>query len=258
MAICITGMHRSGTSLVANVLRLCGLYLGEESDFMPATSDNQNGYWENRKFVTVNDEILKELGGMWDLPPATSDGWAEEGRFSCLRLKCERLLSEFSAHEPWGWKDPRSCLTLPFWRSLGTLKTPFLYGRGAKLRIVLCVRNPFEVFYSLRDREHTSNRAGLNLWLIYNQAVLDSTLPEDRIVTHYEAYFSDARQETRRMLNLLDLPATEEVIEQGISAISANLRHHQIGDLKSAEVIDPAIANLYQALCSEADYRPAS
>lgn len=68
MAVCITGMHRSGTSLVTNLLRLCGLYLGDEQDLMPATPDNQRGYWENRKFSDLNDEILAALGGTWDLP----------------------------------------------------------------------------------------------------------------------------------------------------------------------------------------------
>ena len=65
MPICITGMHRFGTSLVANLLYSCGLYMGEAEDMMPATVDNPKGYWENRKFIDLNDEILRELDGNW-------------------------------------------------------------------------------------------------------------------------------------------------------------------------------------------------
>lgn len=254
MAVCVTGMHRSGTSLVANLLRLCGLYLGAEQDFLPATPDNQAGYWENRQFSDLNDEVLKELGGTWDFPPVTSEGWPEQVRFNDLRIRAERLLVEFRSHEPWGWKDPRNSLTLPFWISLGSFKTPFLYGQGPKLKTVICVRNPFEVFYSLRDRQYTPNAAGLNLWLIYNQMALDSTLPEDRIVTHYETYFRAARPELRRLLEFLNLPASDELIEHGITAISGNLRHQQFREEMLDETLDPRIANLYQALCREADY----
>jgi hypothetical protein len=254
MAVCITGMHRSGTSLVTNLLRLCGLYLGDEQDLMPATPDNQSGYWENRKFVHLNDEILAELGGTWDLPPVTAEGWAEQERFNNLRIKAERVLEEFHSHGPWGWKDPRNSLTMPFWINLGGFKTPFLYGQGPKLKTVICVRNPFEVFYSLRDRVFTPNAAGLNLWLIYNQTVLDSTLPEDRIVTHYEVYFRAARDELRRVLRFLNLAVSEELIERSVTAISDELRHHQFREQMADEVVDPGIAALYQALCREADY----
>ena len=221
---------------------------------MPATSDNRSGYWEHRKFSDLNDEILKELGGTWDFPPVTSEGWAEQERFNDLRIKAESLLEEFRSHEPWGWKDPRNSLTLPFWISLGSFKTPFLYGQGTNLKTVICVRNPFDVFYSLRDRQYTPNAAGLNLWFLYNQMALNSTLPEDRIVTHYEIYFSAPRAELRRVLEFLHLPASEELIERSITAISDELRHQQFREVMADETVDPRIANLYQALCREADH----
>jgi hypothetical protein len=258
MPVCITGMHRSGTSLVANLLRLCGLYLGAEHDLVPASYDNQGGYWENRKFLSINDDILTELGGTWELPPVVSEGWAESGRFNCLRVRAESLLEEFRDHEPWGWKDPRSSLTLLFWISLGGMAMPFFYGHGRKLKTVICVRNPFEVFYSLRDREYTPNAAGLNLWLMYNQTVLNSTLPQDRIVTHYETYFDDATAELHRVLKFLDIPATEELIESSTSAISDRLRRQKYEEEMFDVTVDPAISKLYDMLCQEANHNEAA
>ena len=66
---CITGAHRSGTSMVARLLHACGLDLGPESDLMPPAPDNPDGFWENLSFVAMNDELLNELGGAWDWPP---------------------------------------------------------------------------------------------------------------------------------------------------------------------------------------------
>ena len=69
MPFCVIGMHRSGTSLVANLLGAGGVYLGEPKELMPASVDNRRGYWENLRFVEMNDRILRDVGASWDLPP---------------------------------------------------------------------------------------------------------------------------------------------------------------------------------------------
>ena len=40
-----------------------------ESELMPPQADNPDGFWEHLGFVALNDELLNELGGAWDLPP---------------------------------------------------------------------------------------------------------------------------------------------------------------------------------------------
>ena len=253
MPVCITGMHRSGTSLVARLLQLCGLYLGPEKDLLPASPDNLEGYWENTKFVDLNDDVLRELGGAWDLPPVPPAGWFLEPRFTPLRVRAELLLEEFSDREPWGWKDPRNCLTLPFWKSLDGFQIPFFYGFGASLKVVLCLRNPVEVFGSLRDRKRTPNTAGLELWLIYNRELLAATLANERIVTHYESYFENPRAELRRLFNFLEMKVADEVVERAVHAVSEKLRHQQFHAQElPAQAIDGEVGALYEELSREA------
>src|SRR5262245_19440551 len=111
MPTCITGM-RSGSSMVARLLRQCGLYLGPEAEMMPATAyDNPEGYWENLRFVALNDKLLALLDAAWDRPPAVVPGWAREGRLAALREEARQFIAEFEPHAPWGWKDPRNSLT---------------------------------------------------------------------------------------------------------------------------------------------------
>jgi hypothetical protein len=43
MPVCIAGMHCSGTSMVARLLNLCGLYLGPEGELLPSTPDSPGG-----------------------------------------------------------------------------------------------------------------------------------------------------------------------------------------------------------------------
>jgi len=256
MPVCITGMHRSGTSLVANLTRSCGLYLGQEDELLPPSPDNRDGYWENRRFVSLNDEILLTLGSAWDTLSATvTEGWPFAERFNSLRVRAEILVGEFVDHEPWGWKDPRTSLTLPFWQSLDGIQMPFWLGRGQKLKVVLCLRDPLEVFASLRDRTFTPSLSGLDLWLTHNRRILDASLPGDRIVTHYDAYFRNAGDELRRVLDFAGLQVSPEVIAASARSVSPSLRHKRssISSLRSANLA-PEVIDLYAALCEEAGY----
>ena len=67
--VCIAGMHRSGTSMVTSLLKDCGLYLGAEEDLIEKAPDNAEGFWENKKFVGLNEDIVAHFGGTWDKPP---------------------------------------------------------------------------------------------------------------------------------------------------------------------------------------------
>ena len=105
-ALCISGMHRSGTSLVARLLNFAGVHLGPESELMAATAANPDGYWENIEFVKLNDQILAELGSRWDVPRPLPEGWEADERMHPLRRRAQDLIERFAGHEPWGWKDP--------------------------------------------------------------------------------------------------------------------------------------------------------
>ena len=61
--------------MLTRLLHACGLYLGAKDDLMPAQADNPDGFWEHLGFVALNDELLNELGGAWDLPPKPDENF---------------------------------------------------------------------------------------------------------------------------------------------------------------------------------------
>ena len=63
--------------MLTRLLHACGLYLGPRSALMPAQADNPEGFWEHLGFVAVNDELLNELGGAWDLPPKVHENFSD-------------------------------------------------------------------------------------------------------------------------------------------------------------------------------------
>ena len=67
--IVVLGMHRSGTSMFAEIISRLGFYTGETEELLEPQEDNPKGFWERRDVVQLNDLILEEAGGSWFNPP---------------------------------------------------------------------------------------------------------------------------------------------------------------------------------------------
>jgi GT2 family glycosyltransferase len=247
MPVAIAGMHRSGTSMVAKALHLAGLFLGEEADLIDPTPDNPDGYWENARFVDVNDEILAALGGGWDNPPVVPRRFEEDAHLHGLRQTAKKLGNEFRTKEPWGWKDPRNSLTVALWLQL-----------FPELKVVVCLRNPLAVALSLHQR-YFSYSTALELWETYNRRVVESVPSDQILVTDYEAWISRPAAEIRRTLSFLGLPTTRGSVERARSAIKPDLHHNRFTDRDLLDLeIAPELVELYAWLRREARSRPGT
>jgi peptidoglycan hydrolase CwlO-like protein len=237
-------MHRSGTSFISRLMQHGGLYLGEERDLMPPGPDNPDGYFENRRFFSVNERLLHRFGGDWDLPPVLPAGWEDDDGLAPLRQEAHLLSLDFDGHRPWGWKDPRSSLTLPFWRSV-----------IPDLRVIVCVRNPLEVAISLNRRNLISYELGLHLWNVYTERLLDGIGDLPYTVVHYEACMTQPGTELGRLGRFAGLAVPAETREQAASIVSARLRHSAftLDHLRESRV-SPRIVDLYRRLCDEAGW----
>lgn len=156
--VAVVGMHRSGTSYVAGSLESAGLFLGEVSRWNP---HNQRGNREHSRIVALNDAVLSDNGGAWDDPPPRVE-WSGE------RLReAEQIATELGVRPQWGFKDPRTLLTLSGWREV-----------VPDLRLVGTFRHPTAVIDSLQRRAEFGGTAMddaqcIRLWLTYNARLLD-------------------------------------------------------------------------------------
>lgn len=228
--------------MVARALNLCGLYLGEESDIAPAALDNPEGYWENMRFLTLNEEILQRLKGGWDLPPQVSPGWENAPEIASLRKEARSCIESLDGQRHWGWKDPRNSLTLPFWQQL-----------LPDLKVLICVRDPYQVAQSLARRGSASQVFSMQLWQAYYERALAAAAPENRILSHYDAFFHDGKAELRRLLDFFQIDADDRTVEDACQAVKSSLRHNRgsfLTDSGSSEY--PEIAELYSGLCDAA------
>ncbi|MBA3241946.1 MAG: sulfotransferase [Acidobacteria bacterium] len=228
--------------MVARLLHSCALFLGPEEELMQPTSANPEGYWEHMRFVKLNDRIIAQFGGLWNDPPPFPAGWEYAPEVDPLLGEAEELIGRFRGYHNWGWKDPRNSLTLPFWRRL-----------IPDLKVVVCVRNPLEVARSLFERGDTTSASQFRLWLTYYRQLLSAVPPKQRIVTHYQSYFQDARPEVRRVSGWCGLRVSDETVDRAPAHVSADLRHHHVmtAELLAVGVPDEVI-HLYLSLCAEA------
>jgi hypothetical protein len=240
VVVCVAGMHRSGTSMVARLIHTCGVYFGPDRVLAYYSRDNERGFWENADFVTLNDDLLEELSGTWERPPQVPETWNNAG-LDALRERAQELISRLSDLKQWGWKDPRNSLTLHFWKHL-----------IPNLKVVICLRSPLEVAQSLVRRGSSADDSLLELWLTYNRELMAAVPSEDRVITHYAAYFRDPRQELRRVLGFLGIPVSDQAVELACATISDTLRHQIAVEELTETGIPHDVLEEYLAMCSQA------
>ena len=223
--ICVAGMHRSGTSMITRLLNLCGMDIGIEKDMMPAGPANPEGYWEHIWFNYYNNQILEFFRGAWDIVPVYSEKWQDTPGIHWIKREASTMVERFTVRV-WGWKDPRNSITLPFWKAV-----------LPQMKTLVCLRNPLDVANSLNKRGSSSIIFSLQLWWQYNSQLLLNTTEQDRVVTHFDAYFHDGPAELNRLVQALGITASEAGIEEAMKASNASLRHSVTSIEKLASLV---------------------
>ena len=213
--ICIIGMHRSGTSMVARLLRQCGLYLGPDDHLLGPDHANPAGHFEHTGILKINEAILRRFDGSWDFPLSLAAGWEQAPQLEDLRAEARSLVGSFSDQSLWGWKEPRTTILLPFWKSLVPC-----------LRFVVCVRSPLDVAMSLAKRNQMPIDHGAFLWNRYMRSAIEDTEGCPRIFTFYEDFFTDAAGQIEKLLGFCGVGAPTDYSAVA-DEIQNDLRHQR-------------------------------
>ncbi|HMG09394.1 MAG TPA: sulfotransferase [Mucilaginibacter sp.] len=200
----ITGMHRSGTSLITDWLSRCGLQIGER--LVTGGIGNVDGHFEDVEFLKLHEEILSNNN-------LQTSGLVDETNMELSLYQLEKLKSIIKVkqqlYDQWGWKDPRTCLFLNTYAQLipgakylviardynsvvnSLLKRGFVevdkkyMARGYISRLVWkYIRRP------RRQREFYIDNAEtlLKVWITYNEEILKALKklpPKDYLVVDY-------------------------------------------------------------------------
>jgi hypothetical protein len=227
----ITGMHRSGTTLLVKLLSQRGLFFGAHLD------PNLEDFF----FLRRNEWLLRRAGGAWDRPmPVVEFLENSELRNEARALFTKHVHSwtfrHFTGWEralrsggrpypkgAWGWKDPRAVFSFPVWERVFP---------GCKLLYIR--RNGVDVAASLRKRDLVRRREGrLEEGKLYRRGLLGRMMNAWQGIEFHDHYLFAARR--------LDLQAGFWLWEQYIDR----------GEKVFASYDGPKLAFSFEALVEE-------
>lgn len=224
MQLIIAGFHRSGTSLLTQLLHSAGLFVGDE--LLGAAPSNPYGHYEDAEVLKLHRAILERHGDEWQWDSAFPfyigpDHWERMRAFAQKRNL---------AHRTWGFKDPRVCLFIGQWKYL-----------LPDAKVVVVYRDPGECVRSMEVRQATAlikgegptrrHRRfftepdhGLRLWDTYNRALISFVrrYEEDCLVmpfTRLTENYPVIQEINARLGGDLDPVPTESVFDPSVTSL---------------------------------------
>ncbi len=194
--VIVLGMHHSGTSILAEILHRFGV-------FMQANMHHH----EAKFFVDINDRMIMGGGGNWArspiMPVAEVLARLPEVHARIQRRAYEKYLEAgYEGQSHWGFKDPRTCVTLPLFLEI-----------FPHARLLHIIRNEKDVAASLASNEKRGlgRETDLNFWMgLQRQYVARVQEYGARHRRFYEFQYEDfCRQPVATMQNVfayLELP----------------------------------------------------
>jgi hypothetical protein len=221
-AVCILGMHRSGTSALARVLNLLGMDLGRQ--MMNAGEDNPSGFWENAHIVQCHVDLVRALGSFYDDILPLPDGWHLQSGIKLFHARMLALLrNEFSGKPLWGFKDPRTCRLGAMWHKL-------FAEMKARPGYVLMIRHPDEIAASMAARDGQGRNQSLMMTLGHLIEAERQTRGRPRVVVSYDQVMADWRSVAERIGSALQIqwPRSFDAAEKEVTQfLDPSLRHHR-------------------------------
>lgn len=195
----VLGMHKSGTTLVSQMLHASGVDMVDDVDAGRGYDDGNK--WERESTKAINHALLGS-SGLYSLVGVRRGG---ESVCADARSRMSAVIRDVgSRHADWGFKDPRTCLTYDLWaREL------------PEHRIIVVYRTAEEAWAHYwrtagGRRRLTVFREFLPRWCEYNAAILSvlarTSMPA--IVIHYGSFMRDA-EELRRLGRFLERPLVD-------------------------------------------------
>jgi len=241
--VLVLGMHRSGTSAVAEAVVRLGVSCGEGPRMMEGDQWNPRGYFEDVELIACNDAILEEMGAHWAGPPErVAPAFSPSGELSRrVQALVEKVAGKGRAHM---WKDPRLCVTLPVWGpSLACSPT------------VIVWRHPWEVAQSVRARDGLPLEASALLWEVYTRGALANTARMPRMLVDYAAMTSDPEPTVEKLGAFLlenGIIDSKTAVKQASTAVDPKLRRQR--DDTKAQDFEKTLTSSQQRLLASLNH----
>ena len=217
--IIVTGMHRSGTSLAALVLRELGADFGPADRLYDADRWNANGYLERVDAVDLNSRMITGHARTTSRVAAVRSqlGYLRMPSAASVAARAQQLESErqvlAGSLDGLFVKDPRFCITLRQWTE-----------RQAGL--IVALRHPSASVASLRKRNRLPEALGHRFWRWHMEQVLPFLGPETLVIRQDRLTGPDHADEVDRIRSWMSEVAGVAATPMANDVIDTSLVHH--------------------------------
>lgn len=204
--------------MVSGILHNLGINMGK--NIGKAHWSNPRGHFEEEQFIKLNDRILKAAGGTWAFPPSTEAITAQHNNFA---VEIDRLL-KLKPGNAWGWKDPRTSLTIGLY--LQYLNEPYF---------LICHRNAKKVAQSLKRRNSLRVGAGQALAQLYEHRINEVFAVNPglrRLDLFYEQVTDNPKTWIKNIIGFLDIKPSTEQFQAAVDSVLPEKKARHISNRK--------------------------
>ncbi len=249
----VIGSGRSGTSMVAGTLSGAGYFMGDR--MMSSTSINKKGYFESKNVEAINEDILSKvvpprprgmLGNLFKDRPTRYQRWLARvpvGKTIDCSEDIASRIETLTERQPFCFKDPRFCYTLPAWKPLikDTVFLCVFRHPAATASSIMKVHSKHKYLYSLS----MNFERAVEIWTLMYQHIIQTHSKEGKwLFVHYDQVLSD--QGLDRIEEFIDGKVDRSFPDKGLASVEAN------------QPISSKAREIYSELCSRANYQEAN
>lgn len=220
--ILIVGMHRSGTSLMAGILRIAGVDFGKR--FLGYDKGNIKGHFEHIDILNANNAILSALGSSWNDAKPLPENWQCADSIAVHKNSIKKIIArDFNQSKLFGIKEPRVSILLPLYLDiLNELSIEPLF---------VVMKRPFqEIAESLYARDKISSEEAISLCNKYWNSIMLLDGKFKRVLIDFDRLLND----------------TAGSMKEIASTLCIKLKDDQAVHREIAELIDPKLKHFYR------------
>lgn len=178
-------MHRSGTSVIAHWLKECGLNIGDE--LYEASKFNPKGYFEDLDFLSLHKSLLEK-----NFIHSSGHEEIKDVVLSPSQIRqIENLIKLKNKNVQWGWKEPRTCLFLDYYKKILPQASFLIIHRNCEevvsslIQRELGLKKPRMNFFSqlkykVEKQKYVNHYS--KLWLYYNNILINQLKNREKVV----------------------------------------------------------------------------
>jgi hypothetical protein len=228
--IAVVGMHRSGTSATAGLLIGFGLAGPRADDLVPGDDSNERGHWESSEVQLCNTHLLAARNATAFAPPPFLENWTDVPVYESAKAEARQWFTSTFLDRPLVMKDPRTCLTLPFWRAV----------LPASMGAVFVLRDPLEVARSLEARDKIPVLLGLAMWDRYIRSASLGLAGLPTLAVTYDSLLGDpvkSSKEVGTFLESMGVRLEPGTSDEAAQRLDPRLRHQVQGPDEYHELV---------------------